>query len=56
MKEQLAPGLGEREITEFVEHDEVEAGQIIGKPPLTTVARRKPRRLVIAVPNRGAAA
>src|SRR5258708_1004826 len=34
MKEQLSAGLSEGEIAEFVEHDEVEAGQVIGEPPL----------------------
>jgi hypothetical protein len=39
MKEQLAAGLGEREIAEFVEHDEVKPGQIIGEPALSAGAR-----------------
>ena len=30
MEQQLPAGLGEREIAEFVEDDEVEAGQVIG--------------------------
>ena len=34
MEEQLAAGLGEREIAEFVEHDEVEPGQVIGEAAL----------------------
>ena len=34
MEEQLAAGLGEGQIAEFVEYDEVEAGQIVGKPSL----------------------
>src|SRR6516164_9180284 len=38
MKEQLTAGLGERQIPEFVEHDEVEAGQIISQTALPTTA------------------
>ena len=38
VKEQLATGLGEGEIAEFVEHDEVEPGEVIGKPPLAAGA------------------
>src|SRR4029077_5243065 len=34
MEEQLAAGLGEREIAEFVEDDEVEPGQVIGEAAL----------------------
>src|SRR5712691_5409913 len=34
MEEQLATGLGERQVAEFVEHDEVEPGQVISEPPL----------------------
>ena len=38
MEEQLAAGLGEGQIAEFVEHDEVEAGEIIGDAPLAAGA------------------
>src|ERR1700738_5398058 len=38
MEQQLAAGLRERQRAEFVEDDEVEAGQIIGKTPLTALA------------------
>jgi hypothetical protein len=38
MEQQLAAGLREGQIAEFVENDEVEARQIIGKPPLTASA------------------
>ena len=34
MEEQLAAGLSERQIAELVEHDEIHAGEIFGKPPL----------------------
>jgi hypothetical protein len=34
MEQQLASGLGEGQITQFVEHDEVEAGQILCKTSL----------------------
>jgi hypothetical protein len=34
MEEQLAAGLGKREIAEFVEDDEVEPGQVIGEAAL----------------------
>ena len=34
MEEQLAAGLGEWEIAELVEDDEVEPGQVIGEPSL----------------------
>ena len=34
MEEQLPAGLGEGEIAEFVEHDEVEPGQVIGDAAL----------------------
>ena len=34
MKEELAAGLGERQIAEFVEHDEVHVGEIVGQPSL----------------------
>jgi len=30
----LAAGLGERQVAELVEHDEVEPGQVVGEPPL----------------------
>src|SRR6516162_11507988 len=38
MKEQLTAGLGERQISELVEHDKVEAGQIISQTALPTTA------------------
>src|SRR4029079_14589677 len=38
MKEELAAGLGERQIAELVEHDEVHAGEVIGQPPLSAGA------------------
>src|SRR5882672_9236129 len=34
MEEELAAGLGERQIAEFVEYDEVEPGQVIGETAL----------------------
>ena len=34
MEQQLSAGLGERQIAELVEDDEVEAGEIIGEPSL----------------------
>src|SRR5215813_767742 len=34
MEEQLAASLSERQIAEFVEHDKIETGQIIGEPSL----------------------
>src|SRR5437868_10717556 len=34
MKEQLAAGLSERQVTELVENNEVDAGEIFGQPPL----------------------
>jgi len=34
MEEQLSAGLGEGEVAELVEHDKVEAGQVIGEPSL----------------------
>src|SRR5260221_7313824 len=34
MEEELAAGLGERQIAEFVEYDEVEPGQVIGEAAL----------------------
>jgi hypothetical protein len=45
MKQKLAPGLGERQITELVEHDEVEPGQVIGEPTLAAGAGLASRRL-----------
>ena len=33
MKEQLAAGLSEGQIAEFVENNEVHAGEIFGEPP-----------------------
>ena len=38
MEQQLPAGLSEREIAEFVEDDEVEASEIIGKSSLATGA------------------
>ena len=38
VEEQLAAGLGERQIAELVEDDEVEAGEIIGESSLATSA------------------
>ena len=38
VEEQLSAGLGERQIAEFVEHDEVEPGKIIGDAALLAVA------------------
>jgi hypothetical protein len=38
VEQELAAGLGERQISEFVEDDEVHAGQVIGKPSLPRVA------------------
>ena len=38
MEQQLAAGLRKGKIAKFVEDDEVEAGQIIGKTPLTALA------------------
>ena len=35
VEQQLAAGLGEWQIAQFVENDEVEAGEIIGKPTLS---------------------
>src|SRR5207302_5401460 len=34
MKEQLAAGLSKGQVAEFVENDEVHAGEIFGEPPL----------------------
>jgi hypothetical protein len=39
VEQQLPAGLCEGEIAEFVEDDEVEAGEIIGKSSLATGAR-----------------
>ena len=38
MEQELAAGLRERQIAEFVENDEVHAGQMLGEPALPTVA------------------
>ena len=38
VEQELAAGLGEGQIAEFVEDQEVEAGQVIGEPPLAAVA------------------
>ena len=38
MEQQLAPGLSERQIAEFVEDDEIAPGQLIGEPALATGA------------------
>jgi len=38
VEEQLAAGVGEGQIAEFVEHDEVEPGKVIGEPALPTTA------------------
>ena len=38
MEEQLPAGLGEGQIAEFIQHDEVETGQIIGHASLATGA------------------
>ena len=43
MEQQLPAGLGEGEIAEFVEDDEVEAGEIIGDASLASGARFRPR-------------
>ena len=37
MEQELTAGLGEGQITEFVEDDEVHAGQLIGEPTLPSV-------------------
>ncbi len=39
MEEQLPAGLGEREVAQFVENDEVHAGQIVGNTTLAAGAR-----------------
>src|SRR5215213_6040670 len=38
MEQKLSAGLSERQIAEFIEHDEVHAAQMIGEPPLTSIA------------------
>ena len=38
MEQELAAGLGEGQITKFIENDEVETGQIIGEPSLASGA------------------
>ena len=38
VEEKLATGLGEGQISEFVQDDEVHPGQMLGKPALTSVA------------------
>src|SRR5581483_11154664 len=38
MEQKLAAGLGKGQISEFVQHDEVHPGQMLGKPALTSVA------------------
>jgi hypothetical protein len=38
MEEELAAGLGEGQIAEFIEDDEVHAGEVIGEPALASVA------------------
>ena len=38
MEQELSAGLGERQIAELVEDDEVHAGQVIGEPTLPSVA------------------
>jgi hypothetical protein len=38
MEQELAAGLGEGQIAEFVKDDEVHAGQATSKPPLPRVA------------------
>ena len=38
MEEELSSGLSERQITEFIEDDEVHSGQVIGEPTLPSVA------------------
>jgi hypothetical protein len=39
MEEQLATGLCEGQIAEFIEHDEVHASEVIGHTPLPSLAR-----------------
>ena len=38
VEQQLAAGLGEWEIAQFVEHDEVEPGEVVGDAALATGA------------------
>jgi hypothetical protein len=38
MEQKLAAGLGEGQIAEFVEHDEIEAGEMIGDAALAAGA------------------
>jgi hypothetical protein len=38
VEEKLSTGLGEGQITEFVQHDEVHPGQVLGEPSLPSVA------------------
>ena len=38
MEQELAAGLSKREVTELVEDDEVHPGQMLGEPPLPSVA------------------
>ncbi len=45
VKEKLAAGLGEGEISEFVEDDEVHAGQIVGDRPWRPARGSASRRL-----------
>jgi hypothetical protein len=37
VEQELAAGLGEGQIAEFIEEDEVHAGEMIGEPPLPSV-------------------
>ena len=37
MEQELPAGLSERQIAEFVENDEVHAGQVIGEPTLPSI-------------------
>ena len=37
VEQQLAAGLGERQIAEFVENDEVRPSQVIGEPALPAI-------------------
>jgi hypothetical protein len=49
----LAAGLGEGEIAEFVEQDNVEARQIIGDPPLLALRpSRKPSWIILSAGSR----
>ena len=38
MEQELAAGLGEGQIAELIENDEVHAGQVIGEPALSCIA------------------